>query len=462
MRRLQYSALGSGGSSTNRLELGEPKYPSGNALRRIRPSSGRCGLCHTAQSRGVTEQVRQRTPEPRGGQLALLEYERRTRTFECAGVGALMVGGGRRKRHEERRNSPRAELGHRQRAGASEGEIRCSVCTLNGSQVRTHANALGLVTCVSLVAALPRSPDEEYTRGQPGIEQRSNRVVQWPRALTAAEREDDAFAARRKPPRGARIRARRPGRRRWLDRVAAVDQLRVRARMQPRPRLRIPEVNGAGVAREEASGDARNRILLLQLERDAVRERECERGARCVAAGADHGGGRVRAMLSRERLPGAAQAAHRAPALPRLLPIEGMQIEQQMLEFRLGKYVALDATESTNEKGSHLGSLTHERAFYGEPRIQMSARTATGEHHPHRHAGARSSGFVACPPITRSRVLAMFTRMPVIRMDITRFVRPKLTNGSVSPVVGSSPITTHRCRNAVRKVMNVVPIASSC
>ena len=56
----------------------------------------------------------------------------------------------------------------------------------------------------------------------------------------------------------------------------------------------------------------------------------------------------------------------------------------------------------------------------------------------------------------------MFTRIPVISIDSTRFVRPKLTNGSVSPVVGSRPITTPMCRKAVITVMNVMPIATSC
>ena len=35
-------------------------------------------------------------------------------------------------------------------------------------------------------------------------------------------------------------------------------------------------------------------------------------------------------------------------------------------------------------------------------------------------------------------------------------------NGSVSPVVGSRPITTPTCRYAVMSVVTVKPIASSC
>ena len=44
----------------------------------------------------------------------------------------------------------------------------------------------------------------------------------------------------------------------------------------------------------------------------------------------------------------------------------------------------------------------------------------------------------------------------------TMFERPYDTNGSVSPVVGSSPITTPMCRYAVSTVTKVSPTATSC
>ena len=57
--------------------------------------------------------------------------------------------------------------------------------------------------------------------------------------------------------------------------------------------------------------------------------------------------------------------------------------------------------------------------------------------------------------------LPMFTRMPVKNIVRTRFDRPNDTNGSVSPVVGSRPMTTPMCRNAVSTVVNVSPTATS-
>ena len=74
---------------------------------------------------------------------------------------------------------------------------------------------------------------------------------------------------------------------------------------------------------------------------------------------------------------------------------------------------------------------------------------------------AAASGSVAELPITRSRELPMFTRIPVKSIVSTRFDRPNEMNGSVNPVVGSSPITTPMWRNAVSTVVNVSPTATS-
>jgi hypothetical protein len=72
-----------------------------------------------------------------------------------------------------------------------------------------------------------------------------------------------------------------------------------------------------------------------------------------------------------------------------------------------------------------------------------------------------ASGFVAVLPITRSRALPIFTRIPVNNIVRIRFERPYETNGSVSPVVGKRPITTPMCKNAVNTVVNVSPTATS-
>ena len=49
-----------------------------------------------------------------------------------------------------------------------------------------------------------------------------------------------------------------------------------------------------------------------------------------------------------------------------------------------------------------------------------------------REAREERSGSVAAAPKTFSRVLPMFTRMPVMRSDRTRLERPYEMNGSVS------------------------------
>jgi hypothetical protein len=51
----------------------------------------------------------------------------------------------------------------------------------------------------------------------------------------------------------------------------------------------------------------------------------------------------------------------------------------------------------------------------------------------------------------------MFTSTPVMSSDSTRFDRPYEMNGSVSPVVGSSPITTPMWRYAVSTIVGRDP-----
>src|SRR5205814_6909618 len=104
-----------------------------------------------------------------------------------------------------------------------------------------------------------------------------------------------------------------------------------------------------------------------------------------------------------------------------------------------GKYVALDAAARSDEEGLNVRSQTLHRAGDRETGVQVPAGTAPREDDPHVEP---ANGFVALEPTTRSRLLPMFTRTPVRNMVSTRFERPYDTNGSVSPVVGSSPTTT--------------------
>ena len=124
-----------------------------------------------------------------------------------------------------------------------------------------------------------------------------------------------------------------------------------------------------------------------------------------------------------------------------------MEIEQRVREPGGGKHVALDAALRTDEVRLDVRSLLHHGPGDRQPRIQMSASAAAGKEYP-RHAGSRhaieTSGSVALAPYTRSRSLPIFTRIPVIASVSTRFDRPYDTNGNVSPVLGSSPITTPR------------------
>src|ERR1017187_1989367 len=139
-----------------------------------------------------------------------------------------------------------------------------------------------------------------------------------------------------------------------------------------------------------------------------------------------------------------------------------MQVEQRVRKLRGRQPVPLAAPPRTDEVRPHRRIEPDDGPRDREPGIQVSAGAATGEEDVHRAATMSDPvGSVAPSPITRSRTLPMFTSMPVISMESTRFDRPKEMNGSVRPVVGSSPMTTPMCRYAVMIIVVVIPIATS-
>ncbi len=120
-----------------------------------------------------------------------------------------------------------------------------------------------------------------------------------------------------------------------------------------------------------------------------------------------------------------------------------MQVEELELEFGGGKHLALESPQRPDEEWIHVWIESSQRTCDGETRIEMSAGAATGENNAHPYARSiANDGSVARPPMTFSRVLPMFTMIPVINIDKTRFDLPYEMNGSVSPVVGSSPTAT--------------------
>src|SRR5450830_947647 len=98
-----------------------------------------------------------------------------------------------------------------------------------------------------------------------------------------------------------------------------------------------------------------------------------------------------------------------------------MQIEEEVRKLGLGQHVALDAAPRADKKRLHRRVAPHQLARDREARVEMSAGPSPGEDDP--HAGT-AIGSVADAPITFSRVLPMFTRMPVKRSVSTRFDRP--------------------------------------
>src|SRR5579862_7365741 len=103
-----------------------------------------------------------------------------------------------------------------------------------------------------------------------------------------------------------------------------------------------------------------------------------------------------------------------------------MEIEQCVGKFSLREDLALDPAKGADEKRRNRRILADKFAGDREPGIEMSAGSAAGENDP--HAGT-AIGSVAVLPITFSRVLPIFTRMPVNNIVSTRFERPNEMNG---------------------------------
>src|SRR4051812_30159792 len=102
-----------------------------------------------------------------------------------------------------------------------------------------------------------------------------------------------------------------------------------------------------------------------------------------------------------------------------------MEIEQLEGKADLRQHVPLDPTARADEKGLDARVFLNQGARNREPGIQMPPGSPAREDDPHRAGSARRArGSVAEGPNAFSRVLPMFTRIPVMRSDKMRFDRP--------------------------------------
>src|SRR6185312_4362245 len=301
---------------------------------------------------------------------------------------------------------------------------------------------------------------QHHVVGQTRAQPLCHGVVHGARTLTASYHQDYRSACCREPPAHARIRATWPGHGRRVNGVAGLAYPRPGVRVEADCRLAVTEVDLAGMAAEPSRGEAGHAVLLLERDRHAVRHRVGQPGARSIAAGAQHQRGSRRLHLPPQHAPRAGEPQRGLPVLPGPRTIERMQIEQQVRELRCRQDITLDTAPGANENRPNARVGSDQCPGNRESWIEVSARAAASE--PDDHGVEAVSGLVARSPTTRSRVLPILTRMPVMRIESTRFVRPYEMNGKVRPVVGSKPITTPMCRNAVLTVVNVMPIAVNC
>ena len=102
-----------------------------------------------------------------------------------------------------------------------------------------------------------------------------------------------------------------------------------------------------------------------------------------------------------------------------------MQVEQLKLELRRGQDSPLDPTQRPDKVWIRARLESAHCTGNRQSGIEMSASAATGEENAHPYARSNTNdGSVARPPITFSRVLPMFTSMPVISIERTRLDLP--------------------------------------
>src|SRR5215210_4575743 len=208
-------------------------------------------------------------------------------------------------------------------------------------------------------------------------------------------------------------------------------------------RFRKPEVDLVGKSAKKFGRDSGMGVLLLHHERNVVRDRICEREPGSISARSHHTHRRLAAHFAGDATPRRHRAANRLPVLPRTRTIERVQIEQLEGKSNLGQYIPLDPPLGTDEERFHAWIGLYQRARDRQPWIEVASCATAGEDDPHRAGSAcRARGSVAATPNTFSRVLPMFTSIPVMTRERIRLERPYEMKGSVRPVVGSKPVAT--------------------
>src|SRR6185312_3624115 len=137
-----------------------------------------------------------------------------------------------------------------------------------------------------------------------------------------------------------------------------------------------------------------------------------------------------------------------------------MQVQELVLELGFGQNGPLDPALGADEERNDPRVGRDHRTGDGERRIEVPAAAAAGEKNV--HCSAERRGLVAPSPITRSRSLPMFIRIPVMTRVRSMLVRPYDMNGRASPVFGSSPIVTPMWRNALITIVATIPTATNC
>ena len=105
-----------------------------------------------------------------------------------------------------------------------------------------------------------------------------------------------------------------------------------------------------------------------------------------------------------------------------------MQVQQVVLPRRGRQDLPLDTAHGADEADIQCRLLRDEGVGHGKTRIQMAtgtpARDVERAGPSHLKLPRPSSGSGSASLYTRSRVLPMFTRMPVMSNEMSRLLRP--------------------------------------
>jgi len=312
-----------------------------------------------------------------GGQLRLAEQQRGAGLGEDARVVGLVVGGRGREWNQDARQPPRAQLGHRDHAGARHHEIGNRIPVGHRIQKVDHLHRGRTVTRREFrVGPSSRDPEQIGAARSTPVEPLGDRTVDREGALATPGHEDHRAAAVQPEAREGLRAALGRGRR---DRIAGIEHLGVRAEPKQAPRLGQPEVDVPYPPAEPTGGESGIRVLFLYGRGNAPPRSRPDDRRGGVSARAEH----RRRPLGGEQLGHLAEQPTRHERPARVAPpgaaVDRLGRKQVVAEVASRQDTRLDPADRTDEHGLDLGCMLAQGLRDRERRHQVPAGAAPGD-----------------------------------------------------------------------------------